>query len=216
MSLHSTTCARCMAWRQHRAVVPGQPGHHGRRHAGLDRSASGPGQLEIHMKHTCSCRRHGRIALACGPRRQLLGFAALAGPGHSAPWWAAATLREPRRPRAPSISTAPPVASSTACCWPTTPAPRPVHYAGQERPSFFCDMVELFNTLLWPESRCVRCAPSMQDMGKADWEHPGPLDRWQDRVLRAGEAMAPGLHGPDHRQFRARGRRDKICRRIWR
>ena len=53
-----------------------------------------------------------------------------------------------------------------------------VHYIGQEHPSFFCDMVELFNTLLAGEQvRAVR-AIYVQDMGKADWEHP--VGHWID------------------------------------
>lgn len=47
-----------------------------------------------------------------------------------------------------------------------------IHYAGQEQPSFFCDTVELFNTLLAGEQvRPVRMV-YVQDMGQADWEHP--------------------------------------------
>mgnify|MGYP003591335667 CR=1 FL=1 len=47
-----------------------------------------------------------------------------------------------------------------------------IHYAGQDKPSFFCDTVELFNTLLAGEQvRAVR-AVYVQDMGQADWEHP--------------------------------------------
>jgi len=47
-----------------------------------------------------------------------------------------------------------------------------VHYAGQDRPVFFCDTVELFNTLLAGEQvRPVRMV-YVQDMGQADWEHP--------------------------------------------
>ncbi|WP_411833809.1 nitrous oxide reductase accessory protein NosL [Pseudoxanthomonas mexicana] len=47
-----------------------------------------------------------------------------------------------------------------------------IHYAGQEQPEFFCDTVELFNTLLAGEqARAVR-AVYVQDMGQADWEEP--------------------------------------------
>ena len=47
-----------------------------------------------------------------------------------------------------------------------------IHYAGQEKPSFFCDTIELFNTLLAGEQvRAVR-AVYVQDMGKADWNQP--------------------------------------------
>ncbi|UOB04797.1 nitrous oxide reductase accessory protein NosL [[Acidovorax] ebreus] len=47
-----------------------------------------------------------------------------------------------------------------------------IHYAGQEKPSFFCDTIELFNTLLAGEQvRAVR-AVYVQDMGEADWNEP--------------------------------------------
>ncbi len=47
-----------------------------------------------------------------------------------------------------------------------------VHYAGQEHPAFFCDTVELFNTLLAGEQvRAVQMV-YVQDMGQADWDHP--------------------------------------------
>ena len=47
-----------------------------------------------------------------------------------------------------------------------------IHYAGQEKPSFFCDTIELFNTLRAGEQvRAVR-AVYVQDMGKADWNEP--------------------------------------------
>ena len=47
-----------------------------------------------------------------------------------------------------------------------------IHYAGQEKPSFFCDTIELFNTLLAGEQvRAVR-AVYVQDMGQADWNEP--------------------------------------------
>ena len=47
-----------------------------------------------------------------------------------------------------------------------------IHYAGQDRPAFFCDTVELFNTLLAGEQvRAVR-AVYVQDMGQASWDEP--------------------------------------------
>ena len=47
-----------------------------------------------------------------------------------------------------------------------------IHYAGQEKPSFFCDTIDLFNTLLAGDQvRAVR-AVYVQDMGKADWNEP--------------------------------------------
>ena len=47
-----------------------------------------------------------------------------------------------------------------------------VHYAGQAQPVFFCDTVELFNTLLAGEQVRAVKAVYVQDMGKADWDQP--------------------------------------------
>jgi copper chaperone NosL len=47
-----------------------------------------------------------------------------------------------------------------------------VHYAGQAQPVFFCDTVELFNTLLAGEQVRAAKAVYVQDMGKADWNQP--------------------------------------------
>lgn len=47
-----------------------------------------------------------------------------------------------------------------------------IHYAGQDAPIFFCDTVEMFNTLLRPEQVKAVQAVYVQDMGKADWEQP--------------------------------------------
>lgn len=47
-----------------------------------------------------------------------------------------------------------------------------IHYAGQAAPDFFCDTVEMFNTLLRPEQvRAVR-AVYVQDMARTDWAKP--------------------------------------------
>jgi copper chaperone NosL len=47
-----------------------------------------------------------------------------------------------------------------------------VHYVGVTEPVFFCDTVELFNTLLRPEQVRAVAAVFVQDMGKADWAQP--------------------------------------------
>lgn len=47
-----------------------------------------------------------------------------------------------------------------------------VHYVGQTQPSFFCDTVELFNTLLAGEQVRHASAIYVQDMGQTAWEHP--------------------------------------------
>ena len=47
-----------------------------------------------------------------------------------------------------------------------------IQYAGQAEPTFFCDTVELFNTMLRPEQVRKVAAVYVQDMGKADWNQP--------------------------------------------
>ncbi|MCV2370605.1 nitrous oxide reductase accessory protein NosL [Roseateles oligotrophus] len=47
-----------------------------------------------------------------------------------------------------------------------------IHFVGVAAPMFFCDTVELFNTLLRPEQVRAIAGVFVQDMGKADWEQP--------------------------------------------
>ncbi|MFZ6749003.1 nitrous oxide reductase accessory protein NosL [Undibacterium sp. Ren11W] len=47
-----------------------------------------------------------------------------------------------------------------------------IFYTGHDTPTFFCDTVELFHTLLAPEQVKAIAAVYVQDMGKADWEQP--------------------------------------------
>lgn len=47
-----------------------------------------------------------------------------------------------------------------------------IHFKGETKPSFYCDTVEMFNTLLKPEQVKAIRAVLVQDMGKADWEQP--------------------------------------------
>jgi copper chaperone NosL len=53
-----------------------------------------------------------------------------------------------------------------------------IFYTGNDTPTFFCDTVELFNTLLAPEQVKAIAAVYVQDMGKADWEQP--RNNWFD------------------------------------
>ena len=53
-----------------------------------------------------------------------------------------------------------------------------VHFAGQDKPSFFCDTVELFSTLLAGEQVRAVKAVYVQDMGQADWN--APQGHWID------------------------------------
>lgn len=53
-----------------------------------------------------------------------------------------------------------------------------VRFAGQASPSFFCDTVELFSTLLVGEQVRAVQAVYVQDMGRADWN--APQGHWID------------------------------------
>ena len=53
-----------------------------------------------------------------------------------------------------------------------------VRFAGQDKPSFFCDTVELFSTLLAGEQVRAVQAVYVQDMGQADWD--APRGHWID------------------------------------
>lgn len=46
-----------------------------------------------------------------------------------------------------------------------------MHYT-EGKPDFFCDLTELFSVVLLPEHKRAIAAMYVQDMGKADWEHP--------------------------------------------
>jgi|GEM_PF-4208897 len=47
-----------------------------------------------------------------------------------------------------------------------------IHYAGEDRPWFYCDTIEVLNTLLLPEQIRKVNAVYVQDMGRADWDNP--------------------------------------------
>ena len=47
-----------------------------------------------------------------------------------------------------------------------------IHFKDEAKPTFYCDTVEMFNTLLKPEQVKPVRAVMVQDMGKADWEQP--------------------------------------------
>ncbi len=121
------------------------------------------------MKNTpCSCRRHLLGGLAAITALGALG--GLVGCGE----------------RGGSAQTLAPVEidRSTSCeldgmLLSDYPGPKAqVHYAGQAAPSFFCDTVELFNTLLAGEQVRAIKAVYVQDMGQAQWEQP--VGHWID------------------------------------
>jgi copper chaperone NosL len=121
------------------------------------------------MKYTCSCRRTGGND-ACGVRRQLLGLVALT----------ALTAMAGCGERSGDAGALGPVEinAATSCeldgmLLADYPGPKAqIRYAGQEAPVFFCDTVELFNTMLRPEQVRKVAAVYVQDMGKADWNQP--------------------------------------------
>jgi copper chaperone NosL len=129
------------------------------------------------MKYTCSCRRrHGAADSACGERRQLLGWAALAALGSLVGCGERAGDVQALAPLEIDRSTSCELDGMLLSDYPGPKAQ--VHYAGQAAPSFFCDTVELFSTLLAGEQVRAAKAIYVQDMGKADWEHP--VGHWTD------------------------------------
>ena len=77
-----------------------------------------------------------------------------------------------------------------------------IHYSGQAEPTFYCDTVEMFNTLLRPEQVRAIAAVYVQDMGQANWEQP--QGHWFD--AKAGfyvlGAKRHGSMGPTIASFR--------------
>ena len=47
-----------------------------------------------------------------------------------------------------------------------------IHFADTPEPAFYCDTMEVLNTLMHPEEVRKITAVYVQDMGKADWDHP--------------------------------------------
>ena len=122
------------------------------------------------MKHTCSCRRHSVGYEACGERRQWLGLAALTALGVLS---GCGERSGDTRALAPVEIDAATSCELDGMVLADYPGPKAqIHYAGAAAPVFFCDTVELFNTLLRPEQVRKVLAVYVQDMGKADWQQP--------------------------------------------
>lgn len=47
-----------------------------------------------------------------------------------------------------------------------------IRYAGEAKPAYFCDTVEMFSALLRPEQVKKVESVFVQDMGQADWDNP--------------------------------------------
>jgi copper chaperone NosL len=113
------------------------------------------------------------MTCSCITRRRALGFAALAALS------TAGLLSGCGDKAAEQTSLAPvEIDRSTSCeldgmLLADYPGPKAqVHFVGQDKPSFFCDTVELFSTLLAGEQVRAVQAVYVQDMGKADWNQP--------------------------------------------
>lgn len=119
---------------------------------------------------------------ACNERRQLLGWAGLTSLGILT---GVAALSGCGQPDNSAQALAPvEIDRATSCeldgmLLTDYPGPKAqVHFVGQDKPSFFCDTVELFHILLAGEQvRAVR-AVYVQDMGQADWN--APQGHWID------------------------------------
>lgn len=112
----------------------------------------------------------------CSCRRRLLGWAAISAASAIAPLGLLSGCSEQA---AQQRSLAPvEIDRSTSCeldgmLLADYPGPKAqIHFAGQDKPSFFCDTVELFSTLLAGEQVRAVQAVYVQDMGKADWMNP--------------------------------------------
>lgn len=119
---------------------------------------------------------------ACATRRQLLGWTALAALG-SLTGLAGLTGCSQADTGAQSLKPVE-IDRTTSCeldgmLLADYPGPKAqVRFVEQDKPSFFCDTVELFSTLLAGEQVRAVQAVYVQDMGKADWN--APQGHWID------------------------------------
>ncbi|WP_426306780.1 nitrous oxide reductase accessory protein NosL [Acidovorax facilis] len=127
-------------------------------------------------------KSHHHYQCACATRRQLLGWAALASLGTLT---GLAGLTGCSQADNSAQSLKPVEIDRTTSCeldgmlLADYPGPKAqVRFAGQDKPSFFCDTVELFSTLLAGEQVRAVQALYVQDMGQADWN--APQGHWID------------------------------------
>jgi copper chaperone NosL len=75
-----------------------------------------------------------------------------------------------------------------------------IHYT-EGKPDFFCNLTELFDVVLAPESRRAVAALFVQDMGKTDWNHPQA--HWIDArtAYYVVGSRKPGSMGPTFGSF---------------
>ena len=119
----------------------------------------------------------------CRTRRQLLGWGALASLGAFAGLSGMVGCSQADGSSAQALAPIE-IDRSTSCeldgmLLSDYPGPKAqVHFAGQYKPAFFCDTVELFSTLLAGEQVRAVKAVYVQDMGLADWN--APQGHWID------------------------------------
>ena len=147
----------------------------------------------------CRCCAPARSSAAERERRALLGLLALA---------ALAPLAASSEQRAGSASVAPvEITRSTSCeldgmLLMDYPGPKgQIHFAGADKPAFYCDTVEVLNTLLLPEQVRKVDAVYVQDMGKTDWDNP--QGAWIDArsALYVRGSKRKGSMGPTFASF---------------
>ena len=126
------------------------------------------------MNTPCFCRRRPAAAgNACGPRRQLLGWAALASLATLSGLAGCGDRAAEARALAPVEFGAATACELDGMLLADYAGPKAqIHYAGVAAPVFFCDTVELFNMLLRPEQVRKVLAAYVQDMGRTDWDQP--------------------------------------------
>ena len=76
-----------------------------------------------------------------------------------------------------------------------------IHFAGADQPAFYCDTMEVLNTLLLPEQVRKVNAVYVQDMGKTDWDNP--QGAWIDArsALYVRGSKRKGSMGPTFASF---------------
>lgn len=122
------------------------------------------------LRAVCRCGQ-SHAASACTERRALLGLLALstlaplAACGENGATAAAST--------APVEFTAATSCELDGMLLMDYPGPKgQIHYASEDRPWFYCDTLEVLNTLLLPEQIRKVNAVYVQDIGKTDWDNP--------------------------------------------
>ena len=129
--------------------------------------------LRLRPLHAAShCGQPHARDKACSERRVLLGLMALSA---IAPL---ATCSNETGSQA--VNTEPvEITASTSCeldgmLLTDYPSPKgQIYYAGEDRPWFYCDTIEVLNTLLLLEQIRKVNAVYVQDMGRADWDKIG-------------------------------------------